>query len=425
MKNTRISLCAAMVIAALFTFSGCRGDAESKDQAGKPRVAIAPQSTPVEVEEVQLGTISSVIMATGTITAHRESKIGPKISGRCERIYVEEGNYIKEDQMLARLDQSSLIIAKKQAQAALATTKATLNKVLAGTRQELIEQAEADFTSAKANLEWAQKEFARNEALYRRHVVSQKALDSIKMQLQVAEAQYKKAEEYLEMAKRGSTQEDIEVARAQVVQAEVALKMASQNLEDSVIVAPFPGVVVQRFKNEGEYITSTPDTPILYVADIHKVKVEVGIPEDKIQDLCLGQRAEIRVDGYPEEIFQGEVKLIRPLIDSQTRTFTVKLEVPNPDSRLKPGMYARVKITLMERKDVPIISRDAILKKDGVSYVMLAQESKAREQRIKTGLAQVNQVEMLEGVSPGDLAIVSGHQGLKYGIPVKITGGGT
>jgi multidrug efflux pump subunit AcrA (membrane-fusion protein) len=424
MKNPTISLCATMVIATLFVFSGCHGDAESKDQAGRPRVAIAPQSTPVEVEEVQLGAISSVVTATGTITARRESRIGPKISGRCERIYVEEGDHIKEGQMLARLDQSSLIIAMNQARAALATAKATLNKVLAGTRQELIQQAEADFSSAKANLEWAQKEFARNEALYRRHVVSQKSLDSIKMQLQVAEAQYKKAKEYLEMAKRGSTPEDIEVARAQVAQAEVALKMAEKNLEDSVIAAPFPGVVLKRLKNEGEYITSTPDTPIIYIADIHKVKVELDIPEDKIQDICLGQRAEIRVDGYPDEVFQGQVSLIRPLINSQTRTFTVKLDVPNPDYRLKPGMYARVKITLMEKKDVPLISRDAVLKKDGMSYVMLVNNSKAREQTIKTGLAQGDRVEVIEGVSAGDQVIVSGHQGLKSGMAVKITGGG-
>jgi HlyD family secretion protein len=423
MKNATIPFCAVIAVAALFAFTGCGENAESKDQTGKSRVAIAPQSTPVEVEEVRLGAISSVVTATGTITARRESRIGPKISGRCERIYVEEGDRVKKGQMLARLDQSSLIIAKKQARAALATARATLNKVLAGTRRELIEQAEADFNSAKANMEWAQKEFARNEALYRRNVVSQKSLDSIKMQLQVAEAQYRKAEEYLEMAKRGSTQEDIEVARAQVAQAEVALKMAEQNLKDSVIAAPFPGVVVQRFKNEGEYITSTPDTPIIHIADFHTVNVEVDIPEGKIQDLCLGQGAEIRVDGYPDEVFQGQVSLIRPLIDSATRTFTVKLEVPNPDYRIKPGMYARALITLMEKNGVPIISRDAILERDGMSYVILVTKSKAREQTIKTGLSQGNRVEVLEGVSPGDLVIVSGHQGLKPGMPVKIVGG--
>jgi multidrug efflux pump subunit AcrA (membrane-fusion protein) len=425
MKYQKISFYAMLAIAGLLALTGCEQSPESKDQAGRPRVAIASQTTPVEVEEVRLGSICSVVTATGTITAYRESKIGPKISGRCERILVEEGDHIKEGQIIAQLDQSSLIIAKKQAQAALATAKATLNKVLAGTRQELIDQAEADFTSAKANLDWAQKEFTRNEALYRRHVISPKSLDSVKMQLQVAEAQYKKAEEYLEMAKRGSTQEDIAVARAQVSQAEVALRMAEQNLEDSVVVAPFAGVVVQRFKNEGEYLTSTPDTPIIHIADLHKVKVEVGIPENKIQDLSLGQKAEVTVDGYPEEVFHGSVSLIRPLIDSQTRTFPVKLEVPNPDSRLKPGMYARVKITLIEKNGVPIISRDSVLERDGVSYVMLAHESKAREQPIKAGLAEGSRVEVLEGVSPGDLVIMSGHQSLKSGMTVKITGGGS
>jgi len=424
MKNTIISLCATMAIAAFFTFTGCGKDAESKNEGGTRRGAIASQSIPVEVEEVQLGAISSVVTATGTISAYRESKIGPKLSGRCEKIFVEEGDQIKQGQILVQLEQSSLIIAKQQAQAALATAKATLNKVLAGTRRELIEQAEADFSSAKANLGWAQKEFSRNESLYRRNVVSEKSFDGIKMQLQVAEAQYKKAGEYLEMAKRGSTQEDIEVARAQVAQADAALKMAEQNLKDSVITAPFPGVALQRFKNEGEFISSMPDTPILHIADIRKVNIEAGIPEGKIQDLCLGQRAEIRVDGYPDEVFKGEVSLIRPLIDSQTRTFPVKLEVPNPDFRLKPGMYARVKITLMEKSGIPIISRDSVLERDGVSYVMLAQDSKAREQTIKTGLVQGNRVEVIEGVNPGDLVIVSGHKGLKPGMPVKITGGG-
>jgi multidrug efflux pump subunit AcrA (membrane-fusion protein) len=424
MKSTTISLCAAVALAALFAFTGCGKDAESKNERDTRRGAIASQSIPVEVEEVQLGSISALVTVTGTITACRESQIGPKLSGRCERIYVEEGDHVTKGQMLATLDQSSLIIAKKQAQAALDTAKATLNKVLAGTRRELIEQAEADFSSAKANLEWVQKEFARNESLYRRNVVSEKSLDSIKMQLQVAEAQYKKAGEYLEMAKRGSTQEDIEVARAQVAQAEAALTMAEQNLEDSMITAPFPGVVLQRFKNEGEFITSTPATPILHVADIYKVNIEVGIPEGKIQDLCLGQSAEIRVDGYPEVVFQGQVSLIRPLIDAATRTFLVKLDVPNPDFRLKPGMYARVKITLMEKRDIPIISRDSVLEQESVTYVMLAQDSKAKEKTIKTGLVQGNRVEVLEGVNPGDLVIVSGHKGLKSGMPVKITRGG-
>ena len=168
-----------MAVACLLVLTVCGENVESKDHADKPRVTTVPQNTSVEAEEVKLGTISSVVTATGTITAYRESKIGPKISGRCERIYVEEGDRIKEGQMLAQLDQSSLIIAKKQAQAGLTTAKATLNRVLAGTRQELIEQAQADFTSAKANLDWAQKEFARNEALYRRHVISEKSLDSV------------------------------------------------------------------------------------------------------------------------------------------------------------------------------------------------------------------------------------------------------
>ena len=412
--------CAVLGVASLVFLStsiGCNKGKTEAENKGEGQTAV-----PVEVITVERRDVISYVAATGSISPKQESNVGPRISGRIEKVYADEGDEVKEGEVLIKLEQEELKIAKNQAEAALKVAQANLNKVLAGTREEEIQQAEAGLAQAKANVEDAEVNFLRLKILFETHTVAKKTFDNAETVYKVAQAQYEAAMERLKMAKKGPTKEDIEIARAQVRQAEVVLQMAKQKLKDSITVAPFSGVVVGKFKNEGEYVTSTPATEVLHLVDISSVKVEVSIPEYEMASVSVGQEAEVKVDAYPDRVFKGEIVIVNPWIDPGSRTFKVKIEIPNGDYSLKGGMFARVSIIKGKRKAL-VIPREAVMRQEGVwlYHVIVAGDTKRAERRvIKPIFTPFGYVEVEEGLKEGEKVVVKGQAALEGGEPLEI-----
>ena len=315
-----------------------------------------------------------------------------------------------------------MIIAKNQANANLRVARANLDKVLAGTREEEIQQAEAGLAQAKANLEEAEVNFLRFKKLFEKHTVAKKTFDNAETLNKVAQAQYEAAAERLKMAKKGPTKEDIEIARAQVRQAEVGLQRAKQKLKDSITIAPFSGVVVGKFKNEGEYVTSTPATKVLHLGDMSSVKVEVSIPENEVGSVMTGQEVEVKVDVYPERVFNGRIITVNPWVDPGSRTFRVKIEVPNRDFSLKGGMFARVTIIKGQRRAL-VVPREAVMRQEGVwlYHVIVAGDNNRAERRvIKPVFTPFGYVEVQDGLKEGEKVVVKGQSALEGGEPLEI-----
>jgi len=394
--------------------AGCSRDKEKAEVEKEKRVV------PVEVIKVQEGDIKFFVSATGNICPLQEANVGPRISGRIESIFADEGDHINRGEPLIKLEQTKLIIAKQQAEAALGTAGAALQKLLAGTREEEIRRVEAGFAIAQANLKNAELEFERYETLYEKHTVPKKAYDVADTHYKVAQARFDVAREKLKMARKGPTEEDIEVAKAQVRQAEVSVQMANRKLEDSVTLAPFSGFIVKKAKNEGEYVTSTPAMVVLKMVDINKVKVEVGVPEKDMGKIEKGDNAEVTVDAYPDSSFLGEVTVVNPSVDPGSRTFKIKAEIPNESGSLKGGMFARVKIVVEERHRVNIIPQDAIIEGDGENFVFIVNNQTASKRRITTGINQGDKIEVITGLNPGERVVTAGQFDLKDGSPVNI-----
>lgn len=417
MMRERIYLISLVPLILIAATVGCnRGKTEAENKNEKQRII------PVEVVKVKKRDVISYVAATGTICPKLESKVGPRISGRIEKIYADEGDEVKEGDVLIKLEQQELIIAKDQAEATLRLAQANLDKVLAGTREEEIQQAEAGLAQAKANLEDAEVNFSRLKKLFETHTVAKKTFDNAETLYKVAQAQYEAAMERLKMAKKGPTKEDIEIARAQVRQAEVVLQMAKQKLKDSITVTPFSGVVVGKFKNEGEYVTSTPATEVLHLVDISSVKVEVSIPEYEMASVSVGQEAEVKVDAYPDKVFKGEIVTVNPWIDPGTRTFKVKIEIPNGDYSLKGGMFARVNI-IKGKREALVIPREAVMRQEGVwlYHVIVAGDTNRAERRvIKPVFTPFGYVEVEEGLKEGEKVVVKGQAALEGGEPLEI-----
>ena len=409
-----VALALALLFCILF-IAGCddKGSANSKQPSPKREVAVAP---------ARKGNLAEILSLTGTLMAAQEVKITSKIPGRVDRVLVEEGTPIKAGDVLIKLERKELKLAVDQAEAAVATAKACLAKVLAGTRKEKIDQAEAALAQAEANVDICKITFERMGNLLKDRSISQAKYDEAKARYEVSMAQYKCAQAHLEMAKTGATREDIDIARTQVRQAKAALASARRQFQNATITSPITGVVVHKNVEPGEVVSPPmmPGKPLLDVVDMSCLKTIVNISENRVKTVRLGQEAIITLDGFPGETFPGKVSRISPVVNTQSRTFKAEIMIKNPDNRLKPGMFARVKLILAKRTDIVKMPLEAVTEGEEGKAVFLEVNGTAKLRPITLGISDGVYVEVTSGVNAGENIIVKGNLGLEDGDKVVI-----
>jgi membrane fusion protein (multidrug efflux system) len=192
-------------------------------------------------------------------------------------------------------------------------------------------------------------------------------------------------------------------------------------LRDTHIVAPFSGVVGTRALSPGQVINK--DTPITWLVDLDPVKIEINVPERFLSQLKINQTIELIVSAFQDRKFKGEVFFIAPQVDPGTRTAMVKARIPNPEFDLKPGMFANLDLTLKIRENSVVIPESALnqLQEGGRASVFIVDQNQTAQMRqVKLGMRLPGQVEILEGVKPGELVIIEGLQKIGPGAPVRV-----
>lgn len=377
----RYSVFAWIVTAFTLFIFGCENPTSNEESSGAVSKAIE-QPPVVKVTKVRRGDISVPIRATGTIFPDHESKIGPKISGVIEIVHVDEGDQVKEGQIVAQIDQKELLIAVRQGRAAVRVAEAQLKEA------ELKE----------LNL---RRERERLSNLLKKNVISQQRYDDMDTAHAMAAAR-------------------IELIRAQILSAKENLAMAEQKLRDTRIVSPFSGLIVKRFINEGEFVSTMPPTPLFLIMNIDKVEMEVGLSEVHLANVAVGNPVEITVDTYPGVTFSGKISTINPMVDPGSRAFKVKVEIPNKDHRLKSGMFARAKIHPEIHKDALIIPFKSVVNRGGGTYVFLLNGDIASLQAVQVGITNEREIEVIDGLQEGEEVMVEGHYGMADQIKVRV-----
>ena len=209
---------------------------------------------------------------------------------------------------------------------------------------------------------------------------------------------------------------DEAVATLRTGEAEVALARA--RLEKTRINAPFSGVLGLRRVSVGDYVN--PGQDIVNLEDIDPIKVDFRVPESALRLLREGQRIEVQVDAFPGQAFQGEVYAIDPQVDVQGRSVLARARLPNPERKLKPGLFARVALIVEQRENATIIPEQAIVPLEGRSAVFRVVDGMARLTEIETGQRRGGQVEVLSGLRPGETVVTAGQIKLRDGVPVTM-----
>jgi HlyD family secretion protein len=295
-----------------------------------------------------------VIKVSGNIET-TEADVGFKIAGRIVSRSFEEGDWVNKGSVLARLDDEDLRRRLELDRAALASAEARLSKLLAGSRPEEIKQAEATLEQAKFDLENKRIQLERMKNLFERKVIPKETYDNADTSFKVAKAAAQAAQENYNLVKEGPRKEDIEDARAQVEQARAAVKLTETQLSYTVLYAPFSGVVLVKSAEIGEVVN--PGTSVVTLADIENVWLKAYIPETDLGKVKWGQEVTVTTDLYPRKEFRGRIsfissqaeftpKSIQTEKERVTLVYRIKVDIPNPDRELKPGMPADGRILL-------------------------------------------------------------------------------
>ncbi len=221
----------------------------------------------------------------------------------------------------------------------------------------------------------------------------------------------------------GGTKQNVDQMQLQLTNAKNALATAERTLknvnENTVLVSPINGIVTVRNYDPGDM---TGALPILTVARVQPVKIVINVSESELARVKNGMDAQITFDTYGDEVFNGKITMVSPTVDSNSRTFGVEITVPNPDNKILPGMFGRVKLQLGEAEHV-VVPDLAVVKQPGSGnhYVYVYDNGKVSYNKVELGQRIGNSYELLSGVNPGAQVVVSGQARLADGVAVEVS----
>lgn len=338
----------------------------------------------VDVAPVVRAAVNQELSVVGTLVGDVNVSVVPKTAGRLQELRVRLGDRLTMGQRIAKIEDQELQEQVKQAEAAAEVAKAT------------IRQREADLALAKTNVD-------RSRNLFQRQLLPQQSLDD-------NEARYQSAIAALDLA------------RAQNQQSSARLEELRITLENTVIVSPVNGFVARRAVDPGAFVG--PNAPIVDVVDITRVRMVANVVEKDLRQVGVGDLARVEVDAFPGENFMGRIARVAPTLDPSTRTAPIEIEIPNGDYRLKPGMYARVGVVIEQHKDAIIVPTNAVVDVNGSRGVYVNANGVAQFHPVKTGIEGNERIEILDGVSVGDMVVTTGASALRNGDPVILAGRG-
>lgn len=245
-------------------------------------------------------------------------------------------------------------------------------------------------------------------------------VENAKANLENVQLNYNRAVELLKIG--GGTQQNVDQMQLQLTNAKNALASAERTLrnvrENTVLVSPINGMVTARNYDPGDM---TGSMPILTVAQVQPVKIVINVSESELSKIKKGMPAEVRFDTYGDELFNGTITMVSPTVDSNSRTFGVEVTVQNPDNRILPGMFGRVRLNLGVAEHVVVPDR-AVVKQPGSGnhYVYVYHDGKVSYNKVELGQRLGDAYELLSGVEPGSQVVVSGQTKLADGAAVEV-----
>ena len=339
---------------------------------------------------------ASLLDASGYVVARRQATVSSKITGRVTQVLIEEGQHVRAGQVIARVDDSNLRAGLDQASAQVETSIASLKL--------------AEITAAEAG-----PKYRRNQQLHGRGFLSDQAVEDARLGYDTAQA-------------------NVQLAQRQVGSARAGLEVARRNVADTIVTAPFDGVVTVKAAQPGEIVSPISAgggftrTGICTIVDMDSLEVEVDVAESFINRVREGMPATVKLDAYPDWTIPAQVIAVIPTADRSKSTVTVRVGFKLRDARIVPEMGARVAFLAPVQGPAgpvavarsAVVPPDAVQTEGGQSVVYVIEDGKAERRAVRLGAhTDAGQV-LLAGVTPGEQVAIGGQGKLHDGSAVRI-----
>jgi membrane fusion protein (multidrug efflux system) len=332
------------VLACAFILGACAQEKAPENEVTETEEEEAV-AVPVEVGLPIRGDIFAVYSGTAPIEAIAEADVIAKVAGEVREILVEEGDPVRKDQVLARLD---------------------------GDRLRL------ELSQSEANLRKLQRDFERNVDLKDKGLISTGDFDKIRYEMEALEASY---------------------------------NLARLELDYTQIRAPIDGVIAARYVRLGN--TVAVNEPVFEVTSLDPLVAYLHVPEREYRNIREGQVASIDIDALAGQRLVAAVTRVSPVVDPDTGTFKITIEISDEQRRIKPGMFGRISIVYDQHVNVLQVPRNAILEESGETSVFVVEDDTAIRRQVVTGYSNAGMIEVVEGLSDADRVITVGQIGLK------------
>jgi len=358
----------------------------------------------------------------GFILPEREIRVGPRVPGTIVDVPVEQGTRVEKGDLLAKIESTSFFAELEQSRAMLALAEANLEELQNGSRPEEIEEARAAVDEAAAQLVLRKKERDRILRLrnVRNNVVSQSEFDVAESEFKRTEAQVRSLTQKLKLVEKGPRPEKIAAAKARVDEARARVTAAQYFHDNSSIVSPIDGTVLEKRTEVGEIMR--PDvllSEMFLLADLTKLQAEVEVQERDLHRVSIGNACRIIPDAYPDRRYAGRIVKIKPQINRQRAVAGVKVAIAGPDEFLLPNMNCRVEfLSEHSAEDVASTVRvpvSALIREGEESLVYTLEGTSARRRRVECGGTTDAWVEIQSGLAYGDVVLLPGEDGLHEG----------
>lgn len=337
----------------------------------------------VEMAKVGRGRITATLTVVGNLIGEQTVDVAPRVNGRITSINVKLGDRVRRGQVIAKIEDREIVEQLNQAQASHQVAEAN------------IRQREADLNLAKTNVE-------RSRNLFSRQLLPKQTLDDAEARYTAAVAQ-------------------VDVSNAQLAQSQARLQELKINLSNTTVTSPVDGFVAKRNLDVGGFASQ--NTPVVGVVDISSLRLVANVVEKDLRAVSVGDRAEVEVDAYPGEKFAGRIARLAPVLDPATRTAAMEVEVPNAQFRLKPGMYARVELTIEDKENAIVIPKIALVDSEGRRGVFMPNEqNKAAFRPVTIGIENNRQAEILDGLQEGEQIVSVGAGAVRRDDTLVIAG---
>jgi RND family efflux transporter MFP subunit len=386
----KTTLGVALVLLLSLGFAGCKSDYPAAGQQKGPAGRGSGEAKQVKVAQVAEVPLGTSVTVTGTLAAKDEATLSVKVPGRLGAISVDLGSVVRRGQVVAQVEGQDYRLRVQQTEAALQQARARLGLALDGADDRVDPEQTGTVRQARAVLNEARTNRERTVKLVEQGVVARAEYDTAHAAFKVAESRYQDAIE------------EIRNRQAVLAQRRTELALARQALADTVITAPFDGLVQERQASVGEYLAAS--APVVTIVRVNPLRFRGEVPERDAAAVRQGQPIRVSVEG-DSGLYAGRIVRLSPTINQQNRVLVVEAEIANPGS-LRPGGFARADIVTDDASMAVTVPTTAIITFAGIEKVIVVNNGKAQEKPITTGRRTAEWTEVLAGVNVGEPVVI-------------------